>query len=365
MNDPKQKLVALILNVGDLLCFASNEEGTKMFDELARFCRLAAIEMSARQRRAPLSLEGLLKEAEEQNELTKIPKKERPAKKPKSCSTHYCKSCEKEYQNEQVCDRCEANFRWCCAGYPREPCVDPFFPPSGVRVSLQSYCKDCLKEKSISAECIVAQEQEYLRILEYFSSDTCRWRWIPGFCDGFSVFSVTWVALEGLAFLQSPFYCQIGTEHDTLESRKDENFVEFVKNCADAALNLLANEMTEGYEEDVSTWTAVQIKPELASNLGLLDFHTAWLAVANTLNLECPTRIFVWKFIDNDKRLTCDIRYGPSEHQENEVVRTINVLMWNTEVATHFDLLIPKVTNFDQKQDLAEMSLFNDVACFD
>jgi hypothetical protein len=136
------------------------------------------------------------------------------------------------------------------------------------------------------------------------------------FCDGFSVFSVTWVALEGLAFLESPFYCQIGTEHDTLESREDEKFIELVKNCAGAALNLLANEATGEREANLITWTAVQTKPELASNLGLLDFHVAWLTVSETLNLDCPTRIFIWKFFDNCKRLTCDMRYGPSDNFE-------------------------------------------------
>ncbi len=320
----------------ELLPLSSDKECSKVFIDLAQFCRSASAELSARQRRLPLTLESLL--GLSKDVVEQIP--------------NYCVACDKRHERQQICDQCGSAFLWCCAGYPRETCVDPIYPLSGVRVSLQLYCKDCLQRKSISAESVVAQEEVYLRLLHYFSSDVCKWRWIPGFCDGFSVFSVTWVALEGMLFLESPFYCHIGTERDNIESRKDKNFVEFVKKCADTALYLLANEATEGNKGDVDTWTAVQTKPELASNLGLLDFHAAWVSVSRTLNLETPTRIFVWKFVNDYESLACDMMYGydSEEDEEYEQVRNINILMWNTEVATHFDLLIPKVTDFDQKQ---------------
>jgi hypothetical protein len=247
---------------------------------------------------------------------------------------HYCHACSKHYSHEQLCDGCNVGFRWCCAGYSREPCEDPLYPSTGAKVMLQAFCRACLDEKSLTADSVLQQEEEYLRILKLFATPECRWKWISCLSDGWSIFSVIWTALEGLLFLLSPFYCQIGTECDDVESRNNPRFHEFVLGCANQALMILARETQDDVR--VQAWVSLKAHPELSPCFIEADFDLVWRAVSNHLNGTIVTRICIWKC--DGQALHCEERYG---HLDNQQERVIDILKWNGGVSTHFDLLIP------------------------
>jgi hypothetical protein len=367
LSDAKRKLCALLDKVSGCIGVASNEVCEALFLGVAEFARNALAERDRRMQRTELverelsPLAPVAKRVRGEEKVTPAPKQPMQraeevlpplafagrclAEEEKVEPLRFCKVCSKRYRNKQLCDGCDASFRWCCTGYSREPCEDPIYPRTGAKIMLQSFCHDCLEKKQLSTDRVLQQEEEYERILSAFSTPNCLWTWVPCLCDGCSVFAVTWVALEGLSFLESPFYCKIGTEYDNLESRTDPKFLEFVVDCAEQALLILAGEALlslndEELQDDarVQAWSDIKIHPAVPPRFAEADFDLAWKAVAACLNTTIPSRICIWKGKD-----------GGLEHAESYGVadvdcahpRIINVLRWNSDVFIHFDLLIP------------------------
>ena len=339
LSDPKRKLHALLERLSACVATAPKGVCDQVFRDVAKFTQTALAERNRRLNRGKPERVLLLH--------VPVPKRAREEDKDEgAAATKFCSACAKAYTNEQLCDGCNSGFRWCCAGYSREPCEDPLYPSTGAKIMLQSFCGACLAARELSADCVLQQEEEYLRILEVFSRPDCRWKWISCLYDGWSIFSAAWTALEGLLFLLSPFYCQIGTQCDDVGSRDNPKFHEFVKECAGEALQLLGPDSGSRGE----AWQLLRARPDQAPKFGDADFDLAWRAVANCLNAATPTRICIWQC--RSEGLECAERYGCSELFEVAQPRVIDVLKWNGGVATHFDLMIavedalPEFTNF-------------------
>ncbi len=173
-----------------------------------------------------------------------------------------CSQCSQHFRKEQVCDGCDESFRWCYTGYTsytRKSIEDPLYP----NTEAGTLCGDCLR-KSLSPSRLMEQDQEYLHVIDIFSSTSCQWKWVSCLCDCPSLISMTWVALEGLLLLLLPFYCQIGTEHGNVESSGDPKLHEFVLGCANEALLMLRSEPQDSVY--VQSWQAVRVNPGCASN---------------------------------------------------------------------------------------------------
>ena len=367
LSDPKRKLYALLDKVNGCIGVASNEACEALFLGVAEFARNALAERDRRMQRTELVEQELGPPApvakrfrgEEKVTLGPNQRMQRAEEvlppfafagrcleeEEKVEPVHVCKVCSKRYRNKQLCDGCDASFRWCCTGYSREPCEDPIYPRTGAKIMLQAFCRNCLEKKQLSTDLVLQQEEAYERILGIFSKPNCLWTWVPCLCDGCSVFAVTWGALEGLSFLESPFYCKIGTEYDNLESRTDPKFLEFVVDCAEQALLILAGEallsLNDGeWEGDarMKVWNDIKMHPAVPPKFAAADFDLAWKAVAACLNTTTPSLICIWE--GKDGGLEHAERYGvPGVDLAHP--RIINVLRWNSEVFVHFDLVIP------------------------
>jgi hypothetical protein len=323
LSDSKRRVCALLASLNGCVSVASKDKCDALFGEVAVFARAALTERNRREQRERvlfLYVPVAKRVREDDDDEEKV--------------LHFCHACAKHYSHELLCDRCNAGFRWCCAGYSREPCEDPLYPSTGAKIMLQAFCRGCLVEKSLTADRVLQQEEEYLRILKVFAAPECRWKWISCLSDGWSIFSVIWTALEGLLFLLSPFYCQIGTECDDIESRSNPKFHEFVLSCANEALMIVARETQD--DMHMQAWMSVKAHPELPPNLVEADFDLTWRAVSNHLNATSATRICIWEC--NGQVLERAARYG---RLDNEQERVIDVLKWNGGVSTHFDLLVP------------------------
>lgn len=233
-SEAKRKLACLVANLMEIVPFASDESCCEIFDQVALFLREA---LQEKKRQHELEAQEWTLEA-----LSQQPRRRRrrgsvdPPFQFEALAfadvlaspvmTRLCKVCNREC-HVRLCDRCGWQFCSLCAGY--DPPKDRFYPSTGVKVALQAYCLDCMVMQCLSAEKISGQEMGYEKLLAYFSSDVCQWTWIPGFCDGFSVFSATWVGLEGSSFRSSAFYCGVGTERDSMDSRSDPRFLAFVQ----------------------------------------------------------------------------------------------------------------------------------------
>lgn len=322
--------------------FAIQGECKKAFADIASFAQTAAAVRSARELRAPLVLGGGLlgRPAEERRDEELIATT--------AGTTKLCSSCNKLYQRELQCDGCACVFHWCCAGYDAEPCSDPFSSFIGVCVMLQCYCRQCLTRLEIAPRQIQEQQCDYLDLEHYFSKAGCEWRWIPCFSDGYTVFSVIWVALEGLRFLSSPFYCGIGTERDTLNSRKNADFLAFVSKCAAEVLDIIV--LSPNMAEERDAWVKIKDYPEIAPKLKASQFDLACSAVCRLLESEMALTIRIWKFVDGDLSLGKSFE-GDSDYSVPK--QTMDILMWNTKVAPHFDLLLSHASADSETLDFA------------
>ena len=137
-----------------------------------------------------------------------------------------------------------------------------------------------------------------------------------------------WVALEGSRFRDSPFYCQIGTERDTPQSRSNPFFLLFVKECCNFALREL------GDGEQIRKWTAIRDSPHIPPKLHTCELQLTWKAVTAFLNKDVRTRVVLRKF--SEGKLVFLQRFGCKKGMQD---RTINVLEWNSGVEPRFDLL--------------------------
>jgi hypothetical protein len=321
LSDSERRLCALTNNLNGSAGVAPKETCDSVLQGEASFARGAPTDVHRDQHGHVLFLHvPVAKRVREKDDQEKV--------------LHFCHACEKSYNHEQLCDGCNEGFRWCCAGYSREPCEDPLHPSTGAKIMLQAFCRTCLDERLLTADRVLQQEEEYLSILKVFAAPECRWRWISCLSDGWSIFSVIWTALEGLLFLLSPFYCEIGTECDDIESRSNPKFHEFVLSCANEALMIVAGESQD--DMHMQAWMAVRAHPELPPNLVEADFDLTWRAVSNLLNATYAISICIWEC--NGQVLECAARYG---RLDSEKERVIDVLKWNGGVSTHFDLLIP------------------------
>jgi hypothetical protein len=364
MNDAQERLVALLDKVEHLLPFAGEKDCKDLFDDVARFAETAAETWHAREQRTPLSIHALIEAAEGSSEHVEENLVDFLAV---SEGGGNCKFCKKRYRRELLCDKCDRGFRWCCEGYQREPCNDPVSTATGVCTTLQTFCKVCMERLSISSKDVLQQEFEYATLEKYFSSAGCGWRWISCHFDGYSLFSAVWVALEGLLFLLSPFYCEIGTERDDTEYRKDVGFLDFVSHCASEALTVIARSPELQSERDA--WTKIRDHPAIPPSLSRDQFPLAWAAVSNWLNSESPTSVVIWKYVqraDGGGTLKEEASYGCNGLGQkldfgignDASKRTIDILMWNCNVVTHFDLLLPTAPQTFQ-DDEYNFSLLN------
>lgn len=330
MTDSKEKLNALLLKLGEYLPFATEGACTKVFGDLASFAQAAATVREARATRQ----HGL----KDSVELTYLDPPIIPTRT-------FCGPCKKYYRNEIRCDDCGCVFYWCCAGYEHEPCDDPFSCVTGVCVTLQRYCRTCLSRLAIAAERVLGQETDYLELEVYFSRPGCEWRWIPCYSDGYVVFSVTWLGLEGMNFMFSAFYCDVRTERDDRASRNNADFLSFVSSCASQALEITAFSQDMGQERE--KWIRIRDNPSVPPKLQFAQFDLAWRAVCKHLKSDMATCIRIWKYVA-DGALVLEKNYE-SESDPCSPMQNIDVLMWNTKVATHFDLLRfePSQSNYD------------------
>ncbi len=328
MSDKKEKLSALLLKLGEFLPFATDGECKAVFGDLASFAQAAAAVRQARETSIVPTLETRLEDMEETSYAKPGPLSMRPA-------GMFCGSCKKYYLKELRCDDCGCVFHWCCADYEHEPCDDPFSCSTGMCIALQHYCKMCLSRLAIAAELVLDQERDYLELEVYFSSSGCEWIWIPCYCDGYTMFSAAWVGLEGIQFVLSPFYCGIGSERDDLDSRKSAEFLSFVSSCASEALKIIAFSLyaDQGREK----WTRIRDNPSDAPKLQFAEFDLGWHAVCSNLKSNMATCIRIWKFVGGNLMLE---KSYESEIDNFAPIQTIDVLMWNSRVATHFDLLL-------------------------
>lgn len=355
MFNSKIRLEAMLDKVKMLVLASSLDPGEEVFNELALFTRVASEEKS---RRAQLptnyTLEELLSAVDaSQKSSTSIAsptiyharkKASQTTKKKKKRSLTDAKSsvvtlslesasiCLHACPRDLFCHACHLPFCWQCAGYRVLPSQDPVYPCTGAILKLQWFCGCCLVAKSISAELVTAQVEECAKMIALFSEKLCCWRWIPGLCDGYSIFSVVWTALEGIRFTDSVFYCQIGTERDTDESRSDPFFLSFVQECSSFALtNLLQQEIKD--ERRMRRWTSIRDSPQIPPRLPMEELDLAWGAVIASLSKEMSTRIVLWKFVGTKLERANQFGY-------KESTRTIDVLEWNCDVEPHFDLLL-------------------------
>jgi hypothetical protein len=335
LSDSKRRLGALLECVSSCVKTASKDVCDDVFRDVARFAQHAVTERNRRIERDNPTRVLLLH--------ARVPKRAKHEEVDTE-QKQLCPDCNAAYSNELLCDGCNEGFRWCCAGYAREPCEDPLQPLTGAKIMLQAFCPACLESRGVTAATVLQQEEECFRILAVFAKPGCRWKWISCVHDGWSIFSAVWTALEGLLFLLSPFYCQIGTQCD-VGWRESPDFHEFLRSCAHEAIRLLPAAEDEAAR---MPWLALRARPDQPPNLGEADFRLAWQAVARHLNVACPTRVCIWKCEADG--LQCAERYGCSE-AELVRPRVIDILQWNGGVSTHFDLMIPVPD--DASEDLA------------
>jgi hypothetical protein len=249
-----------------------------------------------------------------------------------------CSRCVKRY-SPMVCDGCECSFRWCCAGYEREPCEDPFY--NGTCVQLQSYCKECLANKGVSALQILAQEMEFQSLMDLFDSGKCKFRWVPGFSDGFCIFSVTWMALEAFLFQASPFFSGIGMEGGNMDWHGSGTFLQFVAGSAREAQFLALS------DDEHTVWRSIEEQPKSCPLYQLkYSIESACQCIVQFLSKTSQTRLSIWEHSPNaEVPLFCSRTFG----QEQGCV-SINILVWDQSCAhAHYDLLLPSL-----KVDLME-----------
>ncbi len=339
MTDQKEKLSALLLKLGEYLPLATEEACKDVYNELSSFALAAErdgremLTASTTHETRPSDLDGRSSDMKHLSIEKMI----------------LCESCLKNYSRELKCENCTCLFRWCCAGYEREPCTDPFSKFTGRCVALQYYCRACRLVLSIAPAHFLQQEQEYLKLNEYFSKPGCKWKWIPCYYDGYSVFTVTWLGLEGIDFLLSAFYCDIGDHSD---SRTNVNFLEFVSACASKALELLASRVHS--EREMSIWIQLRDVPSSPPKFHFAQFDFAWLAICHHLQSKLSTCIRIWK-MGAENTLILDESYN-SENDSSPVFQKIDVLMWNSAVATHFDIIVLELPSVDCDFDF---DLFN------
>ncbi len=252
-----------------------------------------------------------------------------------------CPHCDAILTCTFACDGCDSAFCWGCAGYAREPLADPFF--NGREVLLQAYCRACLVEKGLSADRVLAQESEFAALSVLFSSAKSKWRWIPGFSEGFCMFSAVWMSLEATAFESSPFFCGAGMEGDNMDWRSSAAFLSFVVGTAREA-QLLAACVNE-----LPVWQALEREPASCAHYrGQYRDASAFQAIAQFLSRTVKTRLVVWCQDATTLLLYAAAFEAPTNVSvaEKESGAEINILVWNSCCEyPHYDLLLPNAAH--------------------
>ena len=337
MTDQKDKLSAILLKLGEYLPFATEAACKDVFNELSSFALTAA---SVRDEFEVLTSSTTLETRLSDLDGSGFNMKQHLIQK----MSILCESCGKDYTKEFKCENCACLFHWCCAGYEREPCKDPFSKFTGRCIALQYYCQACISELSIAPKLLLLQEQEYLELDVYFSKAGCEWKWIPCHYNGYSVFSAAWAGLEGIDFLLSVFYCGVRNDSNDLDSQKNFDFLGFVSACASEALELMA--FCADSDKDRAMWIQLRDNPSLPPKLTFSQFNLAWRAISHHLQSKFTICFRIWKIVA-DKTLMLVENYE-SENDYFSLIQTIDVLMWNSAVATHFDILVLEPpTKFD------------------
>ncbi len=240
-----------------------------------------------------------------------------------------------------ICDGCESEFCWCCAGYAREPLADPFF--NGREVLLQAYCRACLADKGLSADRVLAQETEFAALSVLFGSAKSTFRWIPGFSDGFCMFSAVWMSLEAALFKSSPFFCGAGMEGDNMDWRSSAAFLHFVAGAASEA------QLLDACADELPVWQALEHKPESCTHYrGQYRDVSAFQAIAQFLSRTVKTRLVVWCQDATTLLLYAAAFEAPTNVSvaEKESGAEINILVWNSCCEyPHYDLLLPNAAH--------------------
>jgi hypothetical protein len=247
--------------------------------------------------------------------------------------------CQKKSHRELLCACCNATFRSCCEGYSREPIDCPIYSFTGAKVALRSFCSRCVVAKGVTQEVVLAQEDEYFALVKYFEPAAGRgWRWIPGICDEFSMFSVIWLHLQQSEFLYSPLFCGIGTAFDGVRFQKDPQYMSFISHCAEEALGFV--QAKGDWAEYVKVWSAIRSNPEsMPEYLGSEALTYVGSAIAMYLKYDpTPSVIRVWQLDESSGLLGITASFG-SKH---EWAQKIDVLMRNSRVETRYDLIVPR-----------------------
>jgi hypothetical protein len=114
LSDSKRRLYALMNNLNGCVGVASKETCDAVFRRVASFAREALTERNRRVQRDQPGRVLLLH--------VPVAKRVREGDDDAEKVVHFCPACSKHYIHEQLCDGCNEGFRWCCAGYSREPC---------------------------------------------------------------------------------------------------------------------------------------------------------------------------------------------------------------------------------------------------
>jgi hypothetical protein len=247
-----------------------------------------------------------------------------------------CACRRKNYHRELLCDCCGATFRSCCVGYSREPMVEPSYPFTGAKVTLPAFCSTCLVAKGLTQDVVLAQEDEYFALVKYFEPAAgMGWRWIPGVCNKFSMFSVVWLHLQQFGILYSPFFCGIGSGFDvTLE--KDPQFMAFISRCAEEALSFV--EVKGDWTEYVKVWSAIYSNPaSVPQYLHSQALTYTGKAIAQYLNTHDTSEIRIWQF-----DTSCGVLKRTASFGSRVSARKIDILIRNRTVETRCDLIVPR-----------------------
>lgn len=209
---------------------------------------------------------------------------------------------------------------------------------------------------------ILAQEDEFAALKALFDSEKSKFRWIPGFSDGFCVFSAAWMALEATLFETSPFFCGLGMEGDNMDWRGSEKFLQFVAGSAREVQFL-----TMCTDDERTVWREIELTPKSCPrHRSKYSIASACQGIVQFLSKKFQTGLSIWEK-HAEGGLFCSRAFGQQEesadgslvsmsqtglsiwkhsddtqpHCSGIETTMINILLWNQMCPQpHFDLLL-------------------------
>lgn len=232
-----------------------------------------------------------------------------------------CMYCfESSGDNMVICDGedCNQPFHPSCAGYEEALAADPVY--RGHQVTLNAYCKACLKEYGLEHSDIVSQQEEY-RQLERCMGEL--WMWIPIDQDGKCAFGCIWKWLQ---------------MHPHLLPNPFASFEDMIRRLASAAIGKCdggGSEKRAEVSKLKSAFKGVHDRPNsLAKVWQTLAVEYLWEALIDLLPVK--TTIHLWHL--HNGSLECKWQWPAAQEVAERFA--MHVLQWNTNVAAHFDMLL-------------------------